>query len=346
MENPSTLSTSMLSSCTSGGCGAKIGPGELSGLLSALPRIPRENLIVGFDTQDDAAVYDLGGTAVVSTVDFFSPMVDDPLVFGRIAAANAMSDVYAMGGEVLFALNLVCFPEALPLAMLEEILRGGAEKVLEAGAVLAGGHSIYDKEIKYGLSVTGRVDREKLLRNNTPRDGDLLILTKALGAGLVMAAQRGGLAEAGSVEAALASMQRLNKYAAEHFGGFKVHACTDVTGFGLAVHSGEMMGRDHSVTIYADALPALPQARRYADEFLLTAAAQRNRNHMKDCVCFRNVPFSSEELVFDPQTSGGLLISVSPAEARDLLSAIKETESDAALVGEVHSRERYAVIVE
>jgi selenide,water dikinase len=341
MENPS-----MLSNCTSGGCGAKIGPGELSGILSALPRMSGGNLIVGFDTQDDAAVYDCEGTAIVSTVDFFSPMVDDPLVFGRIAAANAMSDVYAMGGEVLFALNLVCFPEEKPFAMLKEILRGGAEKVLEAGAVLAGGHSIYDKEIKYGLAVTGRVDKEKLLRNNTCRDGDLLILTKALGVGLVMAAKRGGLAEAGSVEAALASMQRLNKYAAEHFGGFEVHACTDVTGFGLAVHAGEMMGQNHSVTIYADALPVLPQARRYADEFLLTAAAQRNRNHMKDCVCFRNVSFSSEELLFDPQTSGGLLLSVSPGDAPDLLSAIKETESGAALIGEVHSRENYTVIVE
>jgi len=185
---------SLLANCTSGGCGAKIGPGELSSLLGKIPAVRDERLLVGFDCSDDAAVYALddGAKAIVSTVDFFSPMIDDPFVFGQIAAANALSDIYAMGAAPFLALNLVCFPEKFPKSILGDILAGGADKIAEAGAVLGGGHSIYDKETKYGLAVNGLVEIKNLIRNNTPRIGHSLILTKPLGVGIVMAAQRVG----------------------------------------------------------------------------------------------------------------------------------------------------------
>lgn len=180
-----------LSSCTSGGCGAKIGPGELGGILGKLPAFTDANLLVGFDGSDDAAVYRLNDSqSLISTLDFFSPMVEDPRSFGRIAAANAMSDVWAMGGRPVLALNIVCFPERMDIGILGEILAGGAEKIAEAGAALGGGHSIYDKEPKYGLAVTGMVDTANIIRNNTPKPGDKLILTKALGVGIILAAAR------------------------------------------------------------------------------------------------------------------------------------------------------------
>ena len=234
---------SLLENCTSGGCGAKVSPGVLSELLVGLPVFHDDNLLVGYSSSDDAAVYRLDDTrSLVMTVDFFPPMVDDAKTFGRIAAANALSDVYAMGGRPLTALNIVCFPQAMDISVLRDILAGGAEKVLEAGAILAGGHSIYDKEPKYGLSVTGIVDTDSILRNDTPRIGDRLILTKPLGVGIIMAALRGGLAGPDVIGIATASMERLNRYAAEKLPGFDVSACTDVTGFGLLAHALEMVG--------------------------------------------------------------------------------------------------------
>jgi len=207
---------SFLSSCTSGGCGAKLGPGELEKILSKLNVKNDPRLLVGFTGRDDAAIYQIDEEkALVSTVDFFSPMVEDPCLFGKIAAANALSDIYAMGGRPLFALNLVCFPEKLDKKYLAEILSGGAEKVLEADAVIAGGHTIYDHEPKYGLAVTGVIDLKRILKNSSCLTGDALILTKPLGTGLVMAAFREGAAPVDAVKTATDSMQRLNRYAAE-----------------------------------------------------------------------------------------------------------------------------------
>lgn len=329
---------SLLSNCTSGGCGAKIGPGELSKVLSVLPSFGDPKLLVGFDASDDAAVYQLDeDTAIVSTVDFFSPMVENPRLFGRIAAANALSDVYAMGGAPLFALNLVCYPERLELEPLGEILAGGAEKIQEAGAVLCGGHSIYDKEPKYGLAVTGRLDPKRIWHNNTPAAGDQLILTKPLGVGIVMAALRGEMAEDQAVEAALSSMQRLNKYAAEKMHSFPISACTDITGFGLLAHAREMAGEATSLVLYPKQLPYISQAYTYADDYLITAAAQRNRNFMQGFVELGEIPFALQELMLDPQTSGGLFLSAPKACAEELLSAIQEVEPQAAIVGEVIS---------
>ncbi len=290
---------------------------------------------MGFDASDDAAVYKLNDDAtIISTVDFFSPMVEDPYLFGKIAAANALSDVYAMGGEPLFALNLAAFPEGLDKAILGEILRGGAEKLAEAGAVLAGGHTIYDKEIKYGMAVTGKLTG-KLLKNNGCKAGDKLILTKPLGIGIIMAALRGEAASNEAIQAAFNSMERLNKYAAKALSNFNVNGATDVTGFGLLVHLSEMVGDNFSAKLYTNQLPYFPWAYEYAEEFLITAAGQRNRNYMADKVDLSHVPFAIQELVFDPQTSGGLLISVPADEAEMLLSAIKEHEPKSAIIGEI-----------
>jgi selenide,water dikinase len=340
-----------LSNCTSGGCGAKIGPGELGEYLRGLRIKEDPNLLVGFGFRDDAAVYRIDDErALVSTVDFFSPMVDDPRLFGKIGAANALSDIYAMGGKPLYALNLCCFPERMDKEILAEILAGGCDKALEAGVVIAGGHSIYDHEPKYGLAVTGLVNPRAFFRNNGCVTGDILILTKALGAGLVMAALRGGEASAETVRAAADSMERLNRFAAEKFSfpspfAAAVHACTDVTGFGLAVHGAEMAGSAHTLTIDAAALPLLPGALGFARDHLVTAAGQRNRGFMRGKAELSGMTEAMEEIVFDPQTSGGLLVSVESGRAEALLQEIQKDDPAAAIIGEVTDREEYPVII-
>lgn len=335
-----------ISECTSGGCGAKIGPGELSNILQFLPKGEDKNLLVGFDSSDDAAVYRISDEqAIISTTDFFSPMVDDPRTFGRIAATNAMSDVYAMGGDVLFALNLVCFPQKMDKNILAEILAGGAEKVLEAGAIIAGGHSIYDHETKYGLAVTGSVSPNKILRNNTCQAGDCLILTKALGVGLILSASRVDLASEGAYSSAIHSMQHLNKYAAQNMANYDVHACTDVTGFGLLVHASEMAGSEHSILIDTDSLPILPNALHYAEEYLATTAGQRNRNFMGTSINLQAISPAMQEILFDPQTSGGLLISVAAKDAQNLLDDIKKTDKNAAIIGTVEQKNNENIVV-
>lgn len=323
--------------CKGGGCTAKLGAGILSRILEQLPRGPvDENLLVGYDSKDDAAVYRLSeDIAFVQTLDFFPPMVDDPYTFGQIAATNALSDIYAMGGEVKTALNIVCFPEKMDLNILGEIMRGGSEKVIEAGGVLAGGHSIADTDVKYGLSVTGVVDPRKIYANNTAQAGDCLILTKRLGVGILCTANRVGEASPEAMKAVMASMTTLNKYAAECCRNFEIHACTDVTGFGFLGHLHEMMDRKLSCHIHAQSLPIFEEALVHADEFLLTAAGQRNRNHVDPFVRFEEISFAMEEICFDPQTSGGLLISLSAAEAPKLLVQLQELGLPAAMIGEV-----------
>ena len=341
------LSSSLLDNCTSGGCGAKISPGELSKLLTGLPVLNDERLLVGFESSDDAAVYKISEKqSIVTTADFFPPMVSDPKTFGRIAAANALSDIYTMGAKPLTALNLVCFPQSMDMGVLRDILVGGAEKVAEASAVLCGGHSIYDKEPKYGLAVTGIVDNERIFRNNTPEPGHLLILTKPLGTGLIMAALRGGVADAGggAVERAVWSMERLNRYAAEKALGFCVSACTDVTGFGLLAHAMEMASDRASIVFYPDEIPYFDEAYQYAGEYLITAAGQRNRSYLMGKVDVDGLPFEIQELLFDPQTSGGLLLSVAPDYASDLLSAIRDGDPAASIIGEVIRQDEHAIL--
>jgi len=337
---------SLLSNCSSGGCGAKIGPAELAEFLGRMPVLKDPALLVGFEASDDAAVYQLSpDIALVSTVDFFPPMVDDPHLFGRIAAANALSDIYAMGGRAIYALNLVCFPQKMDKAILGQILQGGAEKVAEAGAMLCGGHSIYDHEPKYGLAVTGLVHPDKVLRNNSCAVGDALILTKPLGVGLIMSALRASVASDEEYRAATASMERLNKYAAEKMADFPVSAATDVTGFGLLVHACEMAGEERTLTLDFDSLPILPGALKYAGEYLGTAAGQRNRNHISGRVDVAHLSEDRQEILFDPQTSGGLLISLPAGRAEELCRLIRRDDPSAAIIGQVGPREDVSVAV-
>ena len=333
--------------CTGGGCTAKLGAGVLSRILEKLPRGEQDpNLLVGYDSKDDAAVYRITDElAFVQTVDFFPPMVDDPYTFGQIAAANALSDLYAMGGEVKTALNLACFPESMDLNVLGEILRGGAEKVAEAGGSLAGGHSIADTGVKYGLSVTGLVDPRRMTANDTGRPGDKLILTKALGVGLICTANRVGEAAPDQMEGAIRSMTTLNKTAAEIAHKYEVHAATDVTGFSFLGHLHEMMGDKLSCVIDAHAVPVLPGAWEAADGCLYTAAGQRNRNHTGPFVRFENVPFPMEEILFDPQTSGGLLLAAAPQDAAALERDLRAAGLPAAIVGEIFEKQTTEITV-
>ncbi|WP_314576203.1 selenide, water dikinase SelD [Enterococcus gilvus] len=329
-----------------GGCNAKIGPGNLGELLADLPKATSEKLLVGFDSTDDAAVIKLReDLAIIQTLDFFPTMVTDPYLFGKIAAANALSDVYAMGGEVLSALNIVAFPEEKNLGILKEILRGGAEKVQEAGAILAGGHSIHDSSVKYGLSVTGTINPTKIYQNNTCQLGDHLILTKPLGVSIITV---GYSAEEISEEAfvkATTSMETLNKYAMAIIRNYEINSCTDVTGFGLAGHLHEMVNGQYSAEIDSARLPYFEEAYQGAKEFILTAGGQRNRNYMEDKIDFQLNDFGIEELLFDPQTSGGLLVSVPADEAAALVAELQAAGIPAQDFGTIIEKQDKELIV-
>lgn len=302
--------------CKSGGCTAKLGAGALSRILSGLEKSSDPHVLVGFDSHDDGAIYQINDRqAIISTLDFFPPMIEDPYIFGQVAATNALSDIYAMGGRPLTALNIVCFPNKLDLNELGKILEGGNAKVLEAGATLVGGHSIVDEDIKYGLSVTGIVDVDKILRNDTVREGDVLFLTKKLGTGIIMASRQVGDANPEAVKEALSSMTTLNNRLLDHISFEWIHACTDVTGFGLYVHLDEMLHGQYTAVVDGKALPCFDDCRRCVDSFYLTAAAQNNRNYLGDRIRFEGGGFFEEEIGFDAQTSGGLLFSVSEEHA-------------------------------
>ena len=293
-------------------------------------------LLVGTETSDDAAVYKISEElAVIQTVDFFTPVADDPYLFGQIAAANALSDVYAMGGEPKLALNLAAFPNCLDTEILGEILKGGADKVMEAGAVLAGGHTISDNEPKYGLCVTGFVHPKKMWKNCGAEPGDLLVLTKPLGSGILSTAEKGGIIREAEHLEAVKTMTTLNKYAAELAKEFQVHCCTDITGFGLAGHAMEMAkGSKKTFVIYAEKLPVLSGAREYAEMGLIPAGAYRNREFLEKDMESR-ISGWREDLLFDPQTSGGLLLAMPPEDAAGLMGRLSGLELPSAVVGEV-----------
>ncbi|TWH47251.1 selenide, water dikinase SelD [Sporomusa sp. KB1] len=331
---------------TCGGCIAKLPQGLLKNALGNIPAFSDPNLLVGFDTSDDGAVYQLqDDLAVIQTLDFFPPMVNDPYLFGKIAAANALSDIYAMGGQVKTALNIVCFPEDEDPAILGAILRGGAEKVQEAGGVLCGGHSINDKEPKYGLSVTGVVHPERIMHNNRCRFGDKIVLTKPIGVGMVTSAYKVGEASRESYEQAVAGMQTLNKYAFDIAARYRIHSCTDVTGFGFLGHLNEMVTNDYSIRVDSRQVLYIPEAWRLAEEFLVTGGGQKNRTFLQAKVCFYNVPPAMEEILFDPQTSGGLLISVAADDATALLAELNTLELASCIVGEVVERAEHNIVV-
>ena len=317
-------------------------------MLSKLPKCKYDpNLLIGFDSADDAAVYKVSNDiGVIQTVDFFPPMVEDPYTFGKIAATNALSDVYAMGGEVKTAMNIVCFPQSWDINMLGEILRGGSEKVIEAGGVLVGGHSINDVDVKYGLSVMGVVHPDKIYANNGGHPGDKLIITKRLGVGIISTAHRVGEATQEAMDAAIESMTSLNKYAAQCCKKYDIHGCTDITGFGFLGHLHEMVDGKLSCKVYADQLPVFPEALEYADEFLLTAVAQQNRNHVGRHVQFdEDISFAMQEVMFDPQSSGGLLIVLPADQADSLLADIRALGVPSAIVGEMMEPGRKEILV-
>ena len=334
----------------SAGCAAKIGPGILAEVVGRLPAAKDDRLMVGVETADDAAVYRVSDeVALIQTVDFFPPMVDDPFTFGQIAAANALSDVYAMGGEPRLALNVVAFPNCLGAEVLGEILAGGASKVKEAGAVLAGGHSINDEEPKYGLCVSGFVKPDRIWKNGGARTGDVLLLTKPLGVGLINTAVKAGMASEEAERKAVESMSCLNKMAMEALRDVEVHSCTDVTGFGLTGHALETArASGKSLVIQTDKLEVLPDALFYASMGLVPEGTYRNKAfNKKDVRLEEQVDETMEYLVFDPQTSGGLLVSLKREDAENVLVRLAEAgyPLKAGIVGAVTDlQDKYLIV--
>jgi selenide,water dikinase len=301
-----------------------------------------ENVLVGLDRADDAGVYKISDElALIQTVDFFTPVVDDPFRFGQIAAANALSDVYAMGGTPKTAMNLVAFPvKEMDISVLRQILQGGVDKLTEAGVVLIGGHSIEDKELKYGLSVTGFVHPAQVLTKKNLQAGDRLVLTKPLGTGIVNTVIKAGMASADLIDRVTHLMIGLNRDAAEIMARFEVNACTDVTGFGLLGHLAEMVcGSGMSARVFSMQVPVIPEALEFASMGLIPAGAYKNREFRASMIAFaETVALSRQDALVDPQTSGGLLISVNGNQAAELITALKDAGvGDAAEIGEVQN---------
>jgi len=296
-------------------------------------------VLVGTETADDAGVFQLDEhTALVQTVDFFTPVVDDPFTFGQIAAANSLSDVYAMGGTPITALNIVGFPFCtLSGDVLAQILAGGQSKAVEAGVAIIGGHTIQDKEPKYGLSVTGLISPREIYTNRKAEIGDYLVLTKSIGTGVVATAEKAGMASAQALAEAVANMTMLNRYAAEAMCRVGCHSCTDITGFGLIGHTYEMAaGSNVAIRLYAREVPLIAEAAEYASMGLVPAGAYANRGAMEEYVTWgENIPQEIRDLFYDPQTSGGLLIAVPPEKVDKLLALLQEKGSVAAVVGQV-----------
>jgi selenide,water dikinase len=317
-----------------------VGPEDLDQVLKGLP-IPKDpRVLVGLDTSDDAGVYQLNDeVALVQTVDFFTPIVDDPFTFGQIAVANALSDVYAMGGTPLTGMNLVAFPiKTLSLSILKDILLGGLSKMEEAGVALVGGHSIDDPEIKYGLAVTGTVHPDKILTNAKAKAGDKLVLTKPLGTGIISTALKARMASEEAIRKSVESMTALNRTASEGMKKFGAHACTDITGFSFIGHALEMAAASQvGMVVQSKAVPILPEAMEYAKLGLIPGGAYSNRDFFSCRVeVHSGVLTLLVDLFYDPQTSGGLLISLPSGKAEELVATLKKEKNiDSCIVGEV-----------
>lgn len=307
-----------------------------------MQKIPDPNLLIGFDSADDAAVYRLSPElCVIHTVDFFPPIVDDPYEFGQIAAANSLSDIYAMGGKPISALNLLCVPNCLAPWVIKEILRGGNEKALEAGVNISGGHSIEDEEPKYGLSVIGIVPEKGILPNSGAKPGEKLVLTKALGSGIMTTADKAEMLTDEQHHDLVALLSALNRWPAEQVGGLQPSACTDITGFGLIGHAAEMAeGSGTSIHLYANDLPVIRGALSFARDGIIPAGAYANRTFLGDRYgSDKGIPLEMEDVAFDPQTSGGLLYSLPEENARKLVSRLHANGLEGRIVGEVVERE-------
>jgi selenide, water dikinase len=333
------------------GCASKLSPAALDKVLGKLPRQHDPNVLVGFDHADDAGVYKITpDLAMVQTVDFFTPVVDDPYVFGQIAATNALSDIYAMGGKPVTSLALVCFPEKADLEILERILAGGLSKMVEAGCVVIGGHSIRDEEPKFGYAVTGLIDPEKILANAGAKPGDTLIFTKALGTGVISTAIKRGKAEPAWMDAAVQSMTTLNKRAAEVIqqGEFRIHAMTDVTGFSMIGHAREMvLASNVSFRLNAANIPLLPGALECVRAGYIPGGLNNNRDFAECVVEYGDgVPEDLRSLLFDPQTAGGLLISVASEDSARLKQSLNAAGVPAVQIGEVVPRTKPLIFVQ
>lgn len=304
--------------------------------------------MVGFDSSDDASVYVVRpDLAVIQTIDFFPPIVDDPYQFGQIAAANSISDVYAMGGEPKTALNLLCVAESMSKSVIRAILEGGADKAMEAGVIIAGGHSIEDPEPKYGMAVTGYAHPDDVRTNSGAKEGDLLILTKALGSGILTTALGGGMLDKETEALVIKTMAHLNKYAAKAMQTLTPSACTDVTGFGLLGHLAEIAtGSDISVDVFANDVPLLDRAIEFAKDGFIPGGAYRNREYLKDRISIdANTPRELADILFDPQTSGGLLIAIAEKDAKTLRQRLIDAGETAAIIGQFTEKKSHAVYV-
>ncbi len=321
----------------------------MASVLTVIPKVSHEKLIVGLETSDDAAVYKVSDDkAIILTLDFFTPVVDDPYTFGKIAAANSLSDIYAMGGEPTVAMNIVCFPQCEDMAILREILRGGSDKVTESGAILVGGHTVDDMEPKYGLSVTGEVHPDKVRANSHVEVGDVLILTKPIGTGILNTAIKGEIADEKDYEEAVLVMEYLNKYPADALKKIDVNGVTDVTGFGLLGHVLEMAkGSGCSIEIDGESVPMLRNAREYANMGIIPAGMYKNLDYISpDVSVCEGVKQDILDVLYDPQTSGGLLISVPQQRASELIEELRNCKALCYdIIGRaVEKKEKYVIV--
>lgn len=321
----------------------------MASVLTVIPKVSHEKLIVGLETSDDAAVYKVSDDkAIILTLDFFTPVVDDPYTFGKIAAANSLSDIYAMGGEPTVAMNIVCFPQCEDMAILREILRGGSDKVTESGAILVGGHTVDDMEPKYGLSVTGEVHPDKVRANSHVEVGDVLILTKPIGTGILNTAIKGEIADEKDYEEAVLVMEYLNKYPADALKKIDVNGVTDVTGFGLLGHVLEMAkGSGCTIEIDGESVPMLRNAREYANMGIIPAGMYKNLDYISpDVSVCEGVKQDILDVLYDPQTSGGLLISVPQQRASELIEELRNCKALCYdIIGRaVEKKEKYVIV--
>ena len=331
------------------GCGAKLGAGTLSQMLEGFQTHSDPRLIVGYDKSDDASVYVLDeNTALIQTTDFFPPIVDDPFLYGRIAAVNAMSDVYAMGGEPKLALNILCASENMSEEAIREVLRGGYDAAFEAGAIITGGHTIRGAEPIYGLAVSGFVHPQKVLTNSSAQPGDVLILTKPLGIGILTTAAKAEMAPKSTLDKIYTQMATLNKGARDVMVTYPVHSCTDVTGFSLLGHGFEMaQGSNCTLHIEVDNVPYHAEALEFASMGLVPAGAYRNRKYAGDGVKLcRDISLAMQDILYDPQTSGGLLFALPETEAMDCLRQLRDKIPQAAIVGYVTEKEEAFICLE
>ncbi len=337
----------LTSKASAAGWAAKISPDRLLEVLRHLPKFEDENLLAGIINSEDAAVYKIDDEkSIVATLDFFTPIVDDPYTFGQIAATNALSDIYAMGAKPLVCMNIVCFPNDMDIDILKQIMLGGADKVKESGALLVGGHSIQDKEPKYGLSVVGIIDNKRVLKNTGIRDGDILFMTKKLGTGLISTGIKRGIVSKESVDALNYSMTRLNKYASEAIYDFDIGGCTDITGFGLVGHLSEMLSEGkHTAEIDYNKLNCYEEAKKLAEEKISFGGLKNNTEYYSCKVYNENLTDEELSLIFDPQTAGGLLFSVKEDDVKMVEEALKAANEDYSIIGKIVPRKEKRIHV-